>query len=267
MKVAIIGFGGIGQTVARSIQESYSDNMQVSAVLVREKAMDSLQSTETRGPRFVSNIDSLLDSKPDVVAECAGHTAVQEFGKSILAAGIDLVVVSAGALADEPLHKELLETARENAATLYVPAGALAGIDGITAARYSGLAKVRYTGRKPPAAWTGTPAEDLIELDHLDGEKTIFTGNARDAALLYPKNSNVAAVLALAGLGFEKTEVHLIADSNVTENQHQIDVEARTGRFQVALSGNTLPGNDKTSALAAFSAVKCIVDRQSILVH
>lgn len=267
MRVALIGFGGIGATVAKALHGLRgSTEIEVIGVLIKSQHADAAQKAGTPGLRFVSTFDDLLSLAPDIVAECASHSAVQQFGTRILSEGIDIVVVSAGALADDELRMALDMAARKSRATIYVPSGALAGIDGLTAARYAGLSRVSYIGRKPPLAWFGTPAEKLVDLDSLKGAETIFTGSARDAALQYPKNSNVAAIVALAGMGFDKTEVQLIADAGVTENQHLIDVSAESGNFQVSLSGRTLPENAKTSALAAYSAVKCLVDRQSAIV-
>lgn len=268
MRVALIGFGGIGATVAKALlQQKDTSNILIVGVLVRPERLEAASAADTLGLRFVSTIDELLNQKPDIVVECAGHSAVKQFGAKVLGAGINFVVVSAGALADDTLNSRLLRTAKENHATMYVPSGALAGIDGLTAARHAGLSRVSYTGRKPPSAWSGTAAEDVVDLSQLDGEKTIFSGSARNAALQFPKNSNVAAIVALAGMGFDETEVSLIADSSVSENHHHIEVQAETGSFEVSLSGRTLPENAKTSALAAYSAVKCLVDQQSTVVY
>ncbi len=268
MRVALIGLGGIGATVARTLlQQNDANDIRVVAVLVRPESLEAAQEQDALGLRFVSTIEELLHAQPVIVVECAGHSAVTEFGEKVLRAGIDFVVVSAGALADNAVYSKLVRAAQENHATMYVPSGALAGIDGLTAARHAGLSHVSYTGRKPPSAWSGTPAEDVADLRRLEGEAIIFSGNARDAALQYPKNSNVAAIVALAGMGFDKTEVNLIADSRVSENQHHIKVHAKSGNFEVSLSGKTLPENEKTSALAAYSAVKCLVDRQSTVVY
>lgn len=267
MRVALIGFGGISATVAATLHEvGNSNDIEIVGVFVRPERTDAARKADTLDLNFVSTLDDLFALRPDIVAECAGHSAVREFGERILSAGIDLVVISAGALADDKLRSTLITAARTARATIFVPAGALAGIDGLTAARYAGLSSVTYTGRKPPAAWVGTPAEKLVDLRTLAGSKTVFSGNAREAALKFPKNSNVAAIVALAGMGFDDTDVTLVADAGITENQHLIEVCAGSGNFQVSLAGRTLPDNPKTSALAAYSTVKCLVDRRSALI-
>ena len=91
--------------------------------------------------------------------------------------------------------------------------GAVGSLDILEAAKESGISKVEYIGRKPPKAWKGSRAEKIINLNYLQKKSEVhFTGNAREASKLYPKNANVAATIALMGIGFEKTKVKLIAD-------------------------------------------------------
>jgi aspartate dehydrogenase len=117
---------------------------------------------------------------------------------------------------------------------------------------------VRYTGIKPPGGWGGSPAEDALNLATLTAPAVHFTGSARAAALAYPKNANVAAATALAGIGFDATEVQLIADPAATQNTHRIEARGAFGSFDFTISGNALTDNPKSSALAAMSAVRAV---------
>jgi aspartate dehydrogenase len=116
-----------------------------------------------------------------IVMECAGHNAIREYGETILQSGMDLVVASVGALADEPLA-QTLESAANDGGQLLVPSGAVAGIDGLLAARTAGLKRVTYTSSKPPAAWKDTPAEQILNLDAQSSAVAFFDGTARKAA-------------------------------------------------------------------------------------
>ena len=104
-------------------------------------------------------------------------------------------------------------------------------MDAIAAMRMGGLETVRYRSRKPPVAWRGTPAEKVVDLATLAKPAVLYRGNARQAALLYPQNANVAATVALAGLGFERTEVELVADPAAPGNVHEIEATGTAGRF------------------------------------
>ena len=140
-----------------------------------------------------------------------------------------------------------------------IPSGAVGGLDALASARLSGLASVRYSGRKPVAAWRGSRAEDAVDLDRIETATPFFHGSAREAALAYPQNANVAAAVALSGLGFDATRVTLIADPAAQGNQHLLEAEGAFGRFTFSVVGTALPDNPRTSSLAAYSLLHCLV--------
>jgi aspartate dehydrogenase len=213
-------------------------------------------------------LEARLDPKPviirrgdalpmaDVVVEVAGHGALAQYGVAALKQGSDLVITSIGALADQALWLSLQQAATRS--KILLPAGAVAGIDALAAARLGGLDQVRYSSRKPPASLSDTLP--------LVRESVVFEGNARDAALQFPKNANVAATIALAGIGFEKTEVRIIADPALTQNVHVLEATGNFGTFTMTIAGRPLPSNPKSSSLTAMSLLRCIENRQSAIV-
>lgn len=210
--------------------------------------------------RVVTAIDDLLAADPDLVVEAAGHAAVAETGAPVLAAGGTFLISSVGALSDADLHDRLLEAARRGGGRLALLPGAIGGLDLLGAARLSGLAEVTYVSRKPPRAWAGTPAASRLDLDAVAAPTAFYEGNAREAARDFPKNANVAATVALAGLGFEATRVRLIADPTVGGNVHEIVFRSACADATIRIEGRPSPDNPKTSATTGWSLARAILD-------
>lgn len=263
MKIGLIGFGAIGHTLYKMIGE-HVPAVQVICVMDRSERSAELKAL-LPGIAVVSDADALMAAGPELVIECAGHAGLKASGPAVLAAGADLLVASVGALADQAIEDALRQGAAAGGGKIRIPAGALGGLDVLGAARFAGLESVVYTSNKAPRAWKGTPAEGMINLDGLSEATVFYSGNAREAALLFPQNANVAAAVALAGLGFEKTEVHLRADPAATGNRHRIQAAGAFGEIDVSILGKTLPENPKTSMLAPYSLVRSLANLTSTI--
>ena len=254
MDLGIIGTGAIARYACEKLFER---GHRVSAVLSRqgcERHSDSV----FKDSQIVRCVEDLPEGIAHVI-DCAGHGALIEHGAKILECGISLTTVSIGALADEDLHRRLDEAASAGGSRLHLVSGAIGSLDCLRAARVGGLDQVIYAGRKPAAGWRGTPAEELVDLENLpQGGAVHFEGTARHAAATYPKNANVAAAVALAGLGFDRTMVKLIADPQATENIHEVEACGDFGNFSFKILGRTVPDNPRSSALAAMSVISSL---------
>lgn len=272
-RLAIIGAGGIAEVALTTLAQKLQSPLTQASILIPSEFAAQAQSLLDRlgGALAVSravrtDMVALLGDKPDVVAECASHVAVKDFGPAILESGCDLVVISIGAMSDQGLLQRLQQAAVKGGSRVVFPAGAIGGVDALAAARLSGLESVVYTGRKPPKAWRGTPAERLLDLDTLREAAIFFEGTARDAAQTYPFNANVTATLSLAGIGFDDTQVRLIADPGVTRNVHEFSVRSACGDFTMRLEGFPSPANPKTSLLAGYSVARELLNRAETIV-
>jgi len=264
VRLALIGYGAIANLMLETLARTLPSRLDLLLVLAREgrveraERMAAAHGAQIAGRTLVtSSFADALAHDPDLVVEAAGHQALQQFGPATLGAGVDLIVASAGALADDALRNAL--DATSGPATYDIISGAIGGLDLLAAARLSGLHEVTYIGRKPPAAWRGTAAEDLVRLDGLTQATTIFHGDAGAAALAYPRNANVAATIAIKGAGFRDTRVELIADPHIARNVHEVRVRAACADFHIRIDGHATPDNPKTSLSTAYSLASAVL--------
>lgn len=261
--VALIGLGAIGQYVAAARRAD--EPWQISHVILRPDRAAAYRSVLPKGAQVAAGTTGLDAPKPGLAVECAGQPAVREHVPALLAAGIDTVVCSVGALAEPDLLAVLQDAAAESGAKILLPAGALGAIDALAAARQGGLSAVQYSGIKPPQAWDGSPAGEIIDLRKIDRETVFFEGTAREAALRFPKNANVAATVALAGVGLDETAVTLIADPAATGNLHRVVAFGAFGEFAFEIEGAPLPDKPGSSSLTPMSLLRAIRNRAGMI--
>lgn len=253
--VTLIGYGAIGRSVHARLRGHAG--VRIAHVVVSPRSLAAVRDA-------VGSELAVLDSVPadaTLVLECAGHGALTTHVLQALQRGIECAVLSVGALSETGLAERLEDAARKGGTQLHLLPGAIGGIDAIAAARLAGLDEVTYTGRKPPQGWRGSPAESQVDLDQLREPTVILQASAREAARLYPKNANVAATVALAGLGLDATTVRLIADPSVHENIHEITLRGAFGEMQLTMRGKPLADNPRTSALTVLSALRFLNNR------
>lgn len=242
LRVGLVGSGTIARGVAEAIAGDPGCGIEVVAVLARTP-------TEVmRGP-VIATLADVLEAQPDVVVEAASHAAVRETAEIVLMRGTHFVCVSVGALADEALRERLVAAARAGGARLIVPSGAVGGLDVLAAAAHAGLDEVVIEQRKPAAVLL--PPEEAAALVEA---RVVFEGTAGEVVRRYPKTSNVAAAVALAGLGFDATTARVVADPAIRANRATLSARGGIGTFTLVLE-NVPSANPRTSAIVAHSVV------------
>jgi aspartate dehydrogenase len=251
MKIGLIGFGSIGQFLLKTINEEQKVPNTRIEWLFDERPDFTEQATEIAGKfgaQFTSSKDQFLKSDTDLILECADPNTAKAYSLDALNSGKNMLIVSAGALTDEDFVNQLTEACRKNGRNVYVPSGAIGGLDAIGAGKASGeIDEVRITTRKPPAA---------LSMEITDGKPvTVFSGTAREAIAKYPQNINVAVTLSLMALGVDQTKVLIVADPALKRNVHEVSASGAFGNVTVTLENFPMPTNPKTSYLAPLSIV------------
>ena len=254
LHVGFIGYGTIACQVAAGIREGLAGNARPTAALVRTERQhgpaDVLLTADRR--RF-------LAVPLDVVVEAAGQESVHQHGEAVLLAGIDLLVLSVGALSDDDLFARLRGAAEKGSGRLLLPSGAIGGLDALSSAAVGDIEDVTLTTRKPPdALQTGTERDSVLA--GATAERVLlYEGTAREAVRLFPANVNVAAALSLAGIGFDRTHVRVYADPTVTRNTHEVHARGWFGELSFTIQ-NVPTENPKTGRITALSVLKTLRD-------
>jgi len=260
MRVGIIGGGTIARLFLEHIKRGDLGDAKVVAIAGRSDASRGEALAQEYGVTFVTDVGGLVAERPDVVVEAASHEAVREYAEPLLVNGVAVIVLSAGALCDDALREKLERAAAKSGALLYVPSGGIGGLDALKAACIAGVDEVTIAVTKPPAAWKGISyVEKLdVDLDHLREPRVLFDGSAREGVPHFPANVNIAAVLSMAGIGFDKTRLKVVADPALKYNTHFIEIKGKTGNISIQLENVAAPENPKTAWLACYSALAAL---------
>jgi len=253
MKIALIGCGSIGSIIAKAITEKRI-NIELKYVydIDSKKAVEFSKKFHTE----YKDYDDILKEDLDLILEAASQEAVRTLIPKTLKAKKNVMIMSTGALVDVSLLLEIKRLAEKNNLKVYLPSGAIAGLDGIKSAGNE-IEKVTLKTTKPPKSLEGAPffEKNPIKLNDIKEPTIIYEGPAEEAVKLFPSNVNVAASLSLAGIGPKRTKVQIIVDPNITSNIHEIIAEGKFGTLKTRTENVPTPDNPKTSYLAALSAI------------
>jgi aspartate dehydrogenase len=253
-RVAIAGLGAIGRVVARRLYDGMP-GLELACAAAHDGAKAQAWLAAERITCPLVELEALPDHA-DLAIECAPASVIEHICRPMLQAGKAVMVLSCGALLERPA---LIALAKERGGQIIVPTGALLGLDAVTAAAESRIHSVRMTTRKPPRGLVGAPYLEAngISVDGLGQAKRVFSGTAREAAVGFPANVNVAAALALAGIGPDRTMIEIWADPAVERNCHSIEVDADSARFTLTIE-NIPSENPKTGRITALSVLAAL---------
>lgn len=235
--VGIIGCGAIGSLIAEAIEKRIVECDRLILYDCDRGIAEKLRKSLRFPVEVVKSFDEMIKLKPTVIVEAASQQAARDYIPKVVAVDIDLIVMSVGALLDLNVKS----------GKIHFPSGAIGGLDAIAAASLAGVDEVLLTTRKSPT---------VLDLDNRE-EKLVFEGDAEEAVKRFPREMNVAATLALAA-GSEKVKVKVVSDPRVSKNVHVVAVKWKHGGMFMRFENEPHPQNPKTSALAAWSAIKLL---------
>jgi len=243
LKIGLLGCGNLGNIILDMIEEG-EINAKVVAVLDKNaKRRDRLVSRSRDTPRIALNIRELAEGV-DLVIEVASQEAVKAYAVDILSEGVDLMVLSVGALLDGALYQRIKDVAKARKSRLIIPPGAVGATDVLKSIVRVDVEKILLETSKPPTN---------LGLEDVKSRTCIFSGDVFEAVKKFPQNVNVCATVALATGLPEKIVVKIYADPRLKSNVHKIKVDCAAGSYEFVFRNTPSPANPKTSYLTALS--------------
>jgi aspartate dehydrogenase len=198
---------------------------------------------------------SVLHHEPSIVIEAAGPHVVREYAIPLLERGANVFVMSAGALAEAAFLSQVQDALRRHSGRVYVPSGAIGGLDVLRAAAMDGLEEVQLTTTKPPAGLRDAPwfLEHPVDWKAIRSPTVLFRGTVAQAVRWFPHNINIAAVLQLATLDVCSPAITIVVDPTSAQNVHEIHARGRFGEMTLRIANVPSTTNPRTSQLACLS--------------
>ena len=255
-RVGVAGFGTIGAVVGHRLHAGEIEGMTLAGVVSgdREKARRTLGRMGSHVPVLTP---TELAAQCDIIVECAPTSAFLEIAEPAMRAGRQMVTVSAAALLE---HMAIIDLARRHGGRIIMATGALLGLDAVRAAAKGEIRSVTMITRKPSRSLVGAPhlAVTGVDVMALTEATLLFDGSARDGARGFPANVNVAAALALAGIGPDRTRLQIWADPHLQRNTHVIKVDADSASFEMSIQNVPSPDKPGTGRITALSMIAAL---------
>lgn len=252
-KIGIIGSGSLGSIIANVISKDLAENYEVIGIL-SGRIENATKLANKINCKAYSYIGEMIDDKPDYIIEAASPKVVKDLAVKILENGINFIVLSVGAFADNVFYKKVEEVAKKNNSRVHLASGAVGGFDVLSSAMLMDNVSVEITTQKSPNSLNGAPFLQGRELSQ-DNAEDVFTGTAKEAIKVFPKNINVAVATGLATVGVDYTKVNIRSVPGMKSNKHSIKLEGDSIKVSVEIESIPSADNPKSSSLAAWSVI------------
>ena len=257
MRITIIGCGSIGSKLAKAADEM-AEVKRIYLMDVRKDVAEQV-AVGLNKAIVISSVEEEL-YHTDLVIEAAAQSAAKELLPKVVSRGVDVMIMSVGSLVDDDFRTMVFEKAKVSEARVFIPTGALCGTDGLRSASVDELDEVELITMKGPKSLADVQymIDKGIDVDKITETTTIYSGYAREAVKIFPKNVNVAATVSLLGIGFDKTKVTVVLDPNIKSNSHELRIKGKFGEMTCHTYNYPEPDNPKTSHLATLSAISAL---------
>ncbi|NLD17025.1 MAG: aspartate dehydrogenase [Tissierellia bacterium] len=251
-KIAVIGYGALSKVFLSLFKEHLADDYEINGILIKNE--EKRREAEKNDYKTYKTLEELLLHNPDYVAEFASASAIKEYAIGILNKGINLIIISVGALEDNNFYEKIQTAAKKSGSKIHIASGAIGGFDLMRTFSLDSNAVAKIQTTKSPESWEGAPYLENKTLSKIESE-IVFQGNAKEAIKGFPKNVNVAVATSIAVSGVEDTQVELISDSNFKDNTHKIFLESKVAKATIEITAKKDLNNPKSSVITAWSVV------------
>ncbi|RJQ07121.1 MAG: DUF108 domain-containing protein [Bacillota bacterium] len=242
-RVGLIGCGTIGRYIAERIEQD--PDLVLSFIMEPDRVQ--AQGFESY---LVSSYAEAEAKGADLVVEAANPAVVRDAALEVLRFA-DFMVFSLSAFLEDAFRERVASFCEQHKRRVYVPHGAILGVDGIADGREV-IDSVEITTVKKPKSYG---RDDTVRTD-------VYEGPARKACELYPRNVNVHAILALTGLGFDNTVSRIVSDPAAPGNSHLITVKGDGFRFTIEVFSESKGLVTGTyTPVSAFNSIKRVLVR------
>lgn len=255
-KIALIGSGSLASIIAKYLSNNLNEDFEIIGIL-SGRLENALKLGNAIKTKAYSSLDEMIKDKPDFIIEAASPSVVKDSTFKILENGINLIVLSVGAFADEDFFVKAAQLAKENNCRVHLASGAVGGFDVLSSAVLMEDVTVGITTEKSPSSLNGAPFLEGRELSQ-DISEEVFTGTAKEAIEVFPKNINVAVATGLATRGVGNTSVTIRSIPGMKSNKHTIKLIGDSVKVTVEIESTPSPENPKSSTLAAWSVISLL---------
>ena len=251
-KVGIIGCGAIGSRLAKFIEKNLSKYSEIIALSDLDRLAAEKLSQQLKSHPNILEVNKLIN-KCDLVIESAIKNVSFEIAKTALKLNKEVLIMSVGGLIG---HGDISSLLANSKGKLYIPSGAICGLDAFKALALSGVNKVELCTYKSVDGLKTSPfvVNNKINLKALKKETMIFSGGVMEAVQNFPANINVAATLSLLLKDKNKLKIKIFTGPDIKRNIHKIKFYSNAGMVVAETYNVVCPDNPKTSYLAVLSA-------------